>query len=142
MESPSPKQRGPSPDATAKIVLRWIDAFNDRDLDSVLTLMDPEVRLHPLRLSGVERLYRGHDGVERWFARMSEVGLKHRFDVSALRTDGREVRGVGQMHLAPDEEPVRFWMLDRIEDGRIVTAHHYLTDPGAFPKREGRDPTV
>ncbi len=34
------------------IVARWVDAFNDRDLEGMLARCHPEVRFHPLRLAG------------------------------------------------------------------------------------------
>jgi ketosteroid isomerase-like protein len=122
-------------DQSATLLWRWIGAFNARDLDGVLALMDRRVRLHPLRLSGLDRSYRGHDGVRSWFARMKELGLEHRFAVSDVRGDNEEAMAVGKLRLEPDTDPIRFWMLDKVEDGRIVSAHHYLTDPEAFPRR-------
>ena len=46
-------------------VVRWVDAFNERDLEGKLGRFRPEVRSHPLRLVGLDGSYRGHDGV-RW----------------------------------------------------------------------------
>ena len=46
-------------------VVRWVDAFNERDLEGKLGRFRPEVRSHPLRLVGLDGAYRGHDGV-RW----------------------------------------------------------------------------
>lgn len=135
MESPDPEQRPPTArNGSAALLWRWIGAFNTRDLDAMLALMDARVRLHPLRLNGLDRSYRGHDGIRRWFARMEELGLEHRFAVSDVRGDSEEAMAVGSLRLEPDGDAIRFWMLDKIDDGLIVSAHHYLTDPGAFPR--------
>jgi len=97
------------PSAPEELVSQWIDAFNLRDLDGMLDCMSPEVRFYPLRLSGLERFYQGHD-------------------------------------LEEGSEPARFWARDRVEDGGIVVAHHYLTDPDIFdgiakpPRPHGRLP--
>ena len=49
------------------------DAFNRRDLDALLALMDDDVEVVP-RVGAMEgeSSYRGHDGVRRWW---SNVGL-------------------------------------------------------------------
>jgi SnoaL-like domain len=44
-----------------------------RDVEGMLAHLDPEVRFHPLRLSGLDGSYRGHDGVQRWFARQTQL---------------------------------------------------------------------
>ena len=40
-----------APDA---LVRRWVDAFHARDVEGMLAHLDPEVRFHPLRLSGLD----------------------------------------------------------------------------------------
>lgn len=121
-----------SPDPEA-VVSRWIDCFNLRDLDGMLECMSPEVRFYPLRLSGLERSYRRHDGVRDWFARLGEADYSHRLDLHNLRAepDG-EVVAIGELHLDEGADPARFWARDKVEDGAIVVAHHYLTDPEIF----------
>jgi hypothetical protein len=42
----------PAPDA---IVTRWVDAFNERDLEGTLARLHPEVLFHPLRVAGLDR---------------------------------------------------------------------------------------
>jgi len=120
-------------DLPTAVLRRWINAFNLRDLDAMLALMHADVRLQPLRLNGLQRSYRGHDGVGRWFADMREHGLAHRLAIANLRAQGQEAIAIGTLKLSPGDDPIRFWILDRIEDGRIVTANHYLTDPDVFP---------
>jgi ketosteroid isomerase-like protein len=128
------------------VVSRWIDCFNLRDLDGMLACMSREVRFYPLRLSGLKRCYRGHDGVREWFARLNEVGHTHRLGVHNLRAEANgEVVAVGELHLEEGADPARFWARDQVEDGRIVVAHHYLTDPAIFesiaePQRHSRPP--
>jgi hypothetical protein len=41
------------------------DALNKRNLRVLLTLMDDDVEALPHQ-SGVEGVYRGHDGIRRW----------------------------------------------------------------------------
>src|SRR4051794_22458353 len=55
------------------LVLRWVNAFNARNLDALLSCLHPEVDFHPLKLLGVDRSYRGHDGVRTWFGRLDAL---------------------------------------------------------------------
>jgi ketosteroid isomerase-like protein len=111
------------------IVLRWVDAFNARDLQGMLECLDADVRFRPLRLSGLSGSYRGHDGVCEWFARM-RVHHEHRILVAAVQPVGEDrVSVVGSLCLGADLAIAPFCGLHRVRDGRIVTAHHYLTDP-------------
>ena len=56
-----------------RVVSRWVDAFNARDLDGMLACLAADVDLHPLRLSGLRASYRGHDGVREWFAQLKRL---------------------------------------------------------------------
>lgn len=135
-----------TPVEPAELVSRWIESFNQRNLDGMLACMSDTVRFYPLRLSGLDRYYRGHDGVRDWFAQVQERGHAHQIVVLKLRaeSDG-EVVAVGELRLEEDPEPTRFWARDQVEDGKIVVVHHYLTDPDVFddiarPKRPSRFP--
>jgi ketosteroid isomerase-like protein len=111
------------------IVLRWVDAFNARDLHGMLRCLDVDVRFHPPRLSGISGSYRGHDGVAEWFERL-RPRHEHRIVVAQVRPVGEDcVNVVGSLCLGADPEIAPFCGLHRVRGGRIVTAHHYLTDP-------------
>jgi ketosteroid isomerase-like protein len=51
-----------------ELLYRAYDAFNRRDLDAFLALMDPEVELTTriIELEG-DPYYRGHDGIREWW---------------------------------------------------------------------------
>lgn len=136
-----------TPPAPHALVSQWIESFNARDLDGMLGCMSPEVRFYPLRLDGLERYYRGHDGVRSWFSRLEE--LSHRYSVALRGIRGErdgEVVAIGELFLEGDSDPARFWVRDQVEDGQIVVAHHYLTDPeildgiGSAHRPPGRPP--
>lgn len=117
----------PAPDT---IVTRWVDAFNERDLEGMLARVHPEVRFHPLRLAGLDGSYRGHHGVRRWFMRRAQLRHTHVFVLSDVHGAGDDqVLAVGALALAGEVEIAPFCALHRITDGLIVAAHHYLTDP-------------
>jgi ketosteroid isomerase-like protein len=132
-----------TPIAPETVVSRWIDSFNLRDLEGMLDCMSEDVRFYPLRLSGLDRFYRGHAGVRAWFERMREHGHSPRIAVHNLRgePDG-EVVAVGELHLDEGSDPARFWARDRVEGEGIVVAHHYLTDPEIFESIASRERRV
>ena len=43
-------------------------AFNDRDLEALVAECDPAVEWEEQPIPGVDPLYRGHEGVRRWWA--------------------------------------------------------------------------
>ncbi len=95
--------------------------------------MSAEVRFYPLRLSGLDRSYRGHDGVRAWFERLGEAGQQHRLAVHGLSAKPNgEVMATGELHRDDGADPLRFWARDCVDDGGIVVAHHYLSDPRIF----------
>jgi ketosteroid isomerase-like protein len=54
-------------EANVELTRRAVKAFEDRDLDALLAMLDDEVAAFPI-LAGMEGGYRGHDGVRRWWA--------------------------------------------------------------------------
>jgi ketosteroid isomerase-like protein len=113
------------------VVSEWMAAFNSRDLEAILARMDRDVLFHPLRLNGLERSYFGHDGMRAWFARVEELGHRHRIEVSRVRRNGEDgVLAMGELYLTADAKPEPFWGQSRVENGRITVQRHYLTLPG------------
>ena len=51
---------------------RATQAFNDRELDAFLALMDADVEAVP-RIGAVEGDYHGHDGMRRWWESLLEA---------------------------------------------------------------------
>jgi ketosteroid isomerase-like protein len=73
---------------------RGYDAFNRRDLDAFLALMDPEVEF-TTRFAQMEGgpQYRGHDGVRQWWEDL--LAIFPDFSVEVL-----EVRDLGDLAVA------------------------------------------
>jgi hypothetical protein len=57
---------------TVRLAYRVIDAFNRRDLDDFLALMDPDVEAQS-RLAVIEGEYHGHEGTRRWWANLLDA---------------------------------------------------------------------
>ena len=116
--------------APAAVVSEWVEAFNSRDLDGMLGLLDPGVHFHPLRLVGLDGSYRGHDGVRRWFDGLQRLGHEHHIDLSGVRSAGHsQVLAAGSVRLAGQAGFAPFSALHRLVGGQIVSMHHYLSDP-------------
>jgi ketosteroid isomerase-like protein len=71
---------------------RAFDAFNRRDLDAFLALMDADVQAVPFA-AAIEGDYLGHDGIRRWWENL--LGVFPDFKVGAV-----EVRDFGHMTVA------------------------------------------
>jgi hypothetical protein len=111
------------------MVAAWIDAFNRRDLEGMLRSMSPWVDFHPLRFAGIEREYRGHDGVRRWFLQLNDLGYDHRIELDEVRgASGEQTVAVGVVHFS-DGAAAPFWALLRIPSDLMVGAYLYLTEP-------------
>jgi ketosteroid isomerase-like protein len=72
-----------------ELVYRAVDAFNRRDLNAFLALVDPDVEF---TTRFVERggSYHGHDGVRMWWEDLLSV-------FSDFRVEADEVRNLGDM---------------------------------------------
>lgn len=106
----------------------FVDAFNRRDADGFLALMDPEVEFHPTALVGKRRRYDGHDGVRRWFGEVETSQMRHQVRVREVRPSGdgfvllSEVLLGGKL-VSPSAMVARLG-----GDGKIVEARAFLSD--------------
>jgi len=118
-----------SPEASGEVVSAWVEAFNARDLDGMLGCLDRRVKFHPLRLTGLEASYRGHDGVRRWFDQLEQLSHEYLIEVDDLHPTreasvvvvGGSLR-MGQAALAP------VTAVHSVVGGQILVARHYLSD--------------
>jgi ketosteroid isomerase-like protein len=115
-----------SGDAAADVVRRFLDAFTRRDLDALLEAADPEVDLHPLRLTG-PAAYEGHAGIRRWMEEIGPVTSGISFAVDHIRGLGDD-RVIAHVRLIapPDETPVT--AIFHVRDESIVSARGYFSD--------------
>jgi limonene-1,2-epoxide hydrolase len=68
------------------VAVEYIRAFNDRDLDAFVAVLDPEVKLHSMR-----GLRQGHDGARAWADR-APGGVQQSILVDAVY-DGTKLDG-------------------------------------------------
>ena len=72
-----------------EIVQRGFEAFNERGVDGIIPLIDPEfVAVTPPDLASEPDTYRGPDGIRRWFDSFYEV-------MDEIRWDGHEFHETG-----------------------------------------------
>lgn len=107
-----------------ELVHRVFDAFNRRDLEAFLLLMHEDIEVGT-RLAAVEGLYRGHEGIHRWWADLFSVLPDYVIEVFEVNDLGEVVlarasaRGHGAGSATPVNEP--FWWAGRWRDQRCVS---------------------
>ena len=111
------------------------DAFNRRDWDAFLALMDEEVKSES-RLAAVEGGYHGHEGVRRWWDDFLGAFPDYIIEVEEVRDLGDvtlthfRARGHGAGSDTPIRDPV--WQPMRWRDGKCVWWRVCLTEAEAL----------
>ena len=110
----------PDPIALARAAY---NALNDRDLDTYLTLIDPEVEFTSLIAEAESRTYRGHDGVREWWEELSTP-------LGGLRIEARSIEllpsqlVLAELLVSGEVEGVSvsqpMWHVARVRDGRAL----------------------
>jgi hypothetical protein len=107
-----------------EVVRRWFDAFNRRELDVILSLAHPEITFRPLQVHGSEQLH-GREGLAALWARMEQVGLDHRIEMTGLHLlPGGEIAALGLVK--PGD--VDFVGIYRVEGGLVREAQNRFSD--------------
>ena len=109
------------------IAERYVAAYNDRDLEAMLSLQAADVVSHPARLFG-QRVLTGHAGVRAWWQAMVDSGRWYDVVVHQVRLlDPDRVAVLGE--ILDGGEPVSPWSaVVRVRDGLIVESRSYLSD--------------
>lgn len=107
-----------------ELARRAFDAFNRRDLDGFLALMDEDVQVQS-RLAAIEGgVYRGHEGSRRWWNDLLGMIPDYSIEVEELRDLGEVVltRFRGQGHGASSDTPLVDvqWHAARWQNGKLV----------------------
>jgi ketosteroid isomerase-like protein len=118
-----------------ELLRRAFQAFNRRDLDTMLALADEEIVVES-RLAAVEGGYYGHQGVRRWWADTLEVLPDYEVEVDEVRDFGdvtlarlrAHAHGAGSA--APLEEVI--WNVARWRAGRSTWWRNCMTEEEAL----------
>ncbi len=116
--------------------IRGIEAFNQRNVEGVLEVMDVEVEWHPVLLDtllgGDPTVYCGHDGIRELLRVVFDSFSELRFEVTETRDLGERmsaigsVRGRGRISGAETDSPFA-WLVE-FRTGKAVWVRSYL-DP-------------
>jgi ketosteroid isomerase-like protein len=112
------------------LVRRTLEAFPG-DLDEMVSYMDPEVELHSAIVGGAEgNVYRGHEGLRRWYADSFESFEELRNEWSEFRDLGDRVLAFGQVKARGRDSGVKLdspmgWVFT-VRDGKLVKAEGFL----------------
>ena len=102
-----------------------IDAFNRRDFDAYLALMDPSVEFMPYERA-VEGLgpYRGHDGVRTWLENSLQSIPDLRAELHDVRSRGDKTFARGRLYGTGAESGATFdrtlWLANKWRDGKTL----------------------
>ena len=113
-------------------VRRGIDAWNRGDLDEWLAGFAPAAELHTTALFPDRGVYRGREGLERYWAEIREDIEEIDLSISDLRATGDRVffavsgRGRGKRSKVPVGRPI--WFVTTLRDGLAVRVETYV-DP-------------
>jgi ketosteroid isomerase-like protein len=114
---------------------RAFQAFEDRDLDGVLALLDDDVEAVPI-LAGMEGGYHGHDGIRRWWANLLGTFPDFHAEIRELRDLGDvtlavlRLRGRGAGSDTPVDAPA--WQVTRFRDGKCIGWRVYTSEREAL----------
>jgi ketosteroid isomerase-like protein len=100
-----------------------VDAFNRRDLDALLALVDEDVECVPV-VASIEGHYHGHAGIRRWWESLFEgfpdftVEILEAHDLGDLTVGVVGYRAHGAASDAPIEQ--RFWLVAKWRNRKVV----------------------
>ena len=112
-----------------EIVRAALDAYNRRDLQAVLEVIDPDAEFIPLRSVLEGTPYRGHDGMRKFFEETGEEWDELRIEGEEWRDLGDRVLVIGHFRARGRSSGVELhtpaaWLAS-LRDGRIVYLRAY-----------------
>jgi SnoaL-like domain len=114
-------------DPHERLVRRWAQAVNARDVDTVVAHSDPDIELYPMQIA-VSGHYKGHEGIRSWIRDIVASDLGHQVRYLGMRTlpDGR-VALFGEVCLEGTViSPYSLFVT--LRDDKVVVTRSYLAD--------------
>jgi ketosteroid isomerase-like protein len=116
-------------------VVRLIDAYNRRDVETMLQDLDPAAEWRPALplILGEATVYHGHEGAREWLRNLYDVVDEAEVEYSEIRDLGDRVLGIGHMRIrgrgsgAETDSPFAH-LTDFSPDGKAIRMWTYL-DP-------------
>ena len=114
-----------------------LSAFQDRDLDRFLAVLDPEVEVIPIVGSELAAtVYRGHEGIRDWWDRMFAVFGEVEVSLDEVRDFGDRVIAVSRFHNLGDESGAQpdlvIWTVTEVGNDKIVSWRSFRTEAEAL----------
>ena len=110
---------------------RWIDAFNARDIEAQISLLDPGIEYHSTFAATDSAVYHGHDGFRRWHRARWEVWGEMRTDPEAYFDLGEQILMFAVFHGRGRSSGVEVTMpmaqVSKWREGRMVYAKGYVS---------------
>jgi ketosteroid isomerase-like protein len=113
--------------SSRELVVRWAEAINERDLDTLLSLAHEDIEIHPLQM-GLEGSYRGRDQLRAWVQEVTANDLRHTVRIEGVRelADDR-LALIGTVVV--DGRPLSpYALIALVRDGKIAAMRSYLGD--------------
>jgi ketosteroid isomerase-like protein len=110
-------------------------AFDDRDLDALLAVLDDDVEAFPI-LAGMDGGYRGHEGIRRWWQDLLDASPDFTVEIVEVRDLGDvtltkvQARGHGAGSDIPFEETI--WSVARWRGKKSVWSRVLATEAEAL----------
>jgi hemerythrin-like domain-containing protein/ketosteroid isomerase-like protein len=118
------------PDGTeepADVVHSFLDAVIARDTDALLALADPEIELHPLRLTATPA-YTGHDGLRRWLADVAQRAPDVSFELQDVRSADADHAIARVLVRVGGEHTAAVTGIFTVASGTVREVHGYFSD--------------
>jgi hypothetical protein len=113
----------------ARLVARWMEAHNERDIEGMLATTTEDVEFRPLRLTDGANVYVGHGGLCLWFTELLRDGTGYELHVRQIKGNGSdEVLVTGSLDLPGCSPVAEFYGIFGISGGLIARAHHWISD--------------
>jgi ketosteroid isomerase-like protein len=133
----APKRSGASSAGKSDFVREVIDVYNAGDVDRLLELFHPEIRIRGDRRFSDEAVYEGHEGLRRWIAEerrayadfyvhpseIRELDDGRVLVFGAIRAEGRESGRKAGAFIA---------LLYTLKDGRVIGVETFPGTRGAL----------
>jgi ketosteroid isomerase-like protein len=118
-----------------ELTRRAVQAFEDRDLDALLAVLDEDVEAFPI-LAGMDGGYHGHDGIRRWWANLLDTFPDFGVEVLEVREIGGATvaalgtRGRGVGSNTPIDATT--WQVSRFRHDKCIQWRVYSSEREAF----------
>jgi ketosteroid isomerase-like protein len=119
-----------------ELVLRCFDAFRSRDVETLITLLHPDVEVKSLMTEAERPIYSGHDGVRDWFHAVLDIFP----DWNPTPTDLRDMDGAVLVEIdvrataAASGVPIdqRVWAATTMHGGKLSWYGFFRTEDDAI----------